>query len=147
MKVLTALGKGLALGAMIAASGCIIVDRDNGHWHNDHGYDKVSAEEARSVREISSTEMLPTVRDRHADSFAKLEPGMSVQQFRVLFQNAAFVEQRKLDGGAVGDAYSVQLQEKLRYKGERYVFTHKDEQWFYFSDGKLVKWGEPNKWP
>lgn len=136
-------GLSLAASALILP-GCIIV-ADNGDYDR-RDRTKVSWDEANKVQEVSSASNLPTVRDRYADQFAKLAPGMSTDAFKALLPAATFVEQRK---GASGthEAYSLVAKDRYRYRGERYVYDYTDEVWFYFTNGAFVKWGKPGQWP
>jgi len=139
----------LSLGIVLATSalslpGCIIVADNSGYERNPRN--KVSWDEANKVQEVSSVSTLPTVREKYADALAKLQPGMSVDAFKAAIPAATFVEQRKADGGTQ-EAYSVVVREQYRYRGERYVYEHTDEAWFYFTNGGFSKWGKPARWP
>lgn len=124
-------------------SGCIIVAK-GGDWPRSP---RLTAVEAESMAEIP-TGGVPTIREKYAPELARLEPGMSVQAFKDIFKDAAFVEQRSRDGATL-DAYSLSFRQRYRHRwdGHYYAWTQADEVWFYFKDGKFVKWGEPGQWP
>lgn len=128
------------LTLLVSIPGCIIVATD----HPDG--ERLSAAEAANVKAYSKYEKLPTVRDRYADEFAQLRPGMSEEEFKGVFKTATFVQQKQTDQGTV-NAYSVTINERARYTGSRYAFTQSDEVWFYFKDNQFVKWGRANEWP
>jgi hypothetical protein len=130
---------GTALAGLLAGmSGCIIVST-----HRDG--ERLSREEAECVPALAPGETLPSVESRHAESFAKLRPGMSVDEFKAAFPSAVFVKQQQVDGEPV-DAYRVSINERLRYRSSRYAFTHSDSKWFYFRPSGLVYWGASNQW-
>lgn len=135
------LGLLLLVLAATAMGGCIYVADHSG----PKGVKATSAELAL-VKSVSDSDNVPTLREKYAAQFARLEPGMPVADFRSAFTESTFVEQRKSEEGTV-DAYSVVLRERYRYHNNNVIYTQHDEAWFYFRDGKLVKWGEDNDWP
>lgn len=129
--------------ALACVSGCIIVATSE----ERPPASRLTTAEAESLSDVPLGG-LPTIREKYAPEFARLEAGMSTQAFRDLFKDVVFVEQRSRDGVTV-DAYSLSLNERYRYRwhGDYYARTQSQETWFYFQDGKLFKWGEPHQWP
>ncbi len=95
---------------------------------------------------VTSVADLPTVRTRYAAQIASLSPATAVEDLQKVLPMARFVERREV-AGVVTDAYSVALQERYRYKGESYGLEARDDMWFYFRNGLLVKQGAPHDWP
>lgn len=139
MRARTRAAAGMVMAAMLAGmSGCIIVST-----HSDG--ERLSREEALNVPALAPGEALPTVATRQSEGFAKLRPGMSVDEFRMAFPTAVFARTQSVNGESI-DAYSVTIRERLRHNNSRYAFTHTDSAWFYFNQSGLVRWGKPNQW-
>jgi len=136
------LGSVLGCVALIPA-GCIIV-ADNESYPSSTS--RLSASELSSVPEIPAGGAVPTLREKYAAEFARVEPGMSVGAFRDVFKDAIFTEQRRDENG-VTEAYSLVFKQRYRYRNSDRAFIERDEAWFYFRDGKLIRWGRPSEWP
>jgi hypothetical protein len=135
-----------ATGCAIAASlsGCIILSGGS-NWPRPPS---LTSAEAKSVPEVP-TGGVPTIREKYAPELARLTPGMTIEAFKEIFKEAAFVEQRTTDAGKTTDAYNISLRQRYRYRwdGDYYAWTQSEEVWFFFRDGKLLKWGEARQWP
>lgn len=112
---------------------------------------KLTPAERDSLPVITSIADLPTIRTRYADQLATLGPTTTVEQFQSTFPQARFVE-RTNKANAQGvtetvDAYSVTLKERFRKRNENYGVEARDEMWFYFKNGVLVKRAGPRDWP
>jgi hypothetical protein len=131
----------LALTAIGLATipGCIIVATDH------HGR-PASKTELAAVQCVEPGQGPPNIRTAYRDQLSKLAPGMTQDQFREVLPDAVFIYQKEEDGHKL-DAYSLKLAQPFYVRGEEVILTSHDEAWFYFKDGKFVRWGEPNQWP
>lgn len=136
-----------------ALGGCVVAignTHDDGRWHDGSPSRRkvqLSPAERDELPVIYSTAELPTVRREHASQLARLSPDTTrLEEFREMFPSSQFVERRETPSGRV-DAYSVRVESKCRYRKENYGYVGVDEQWFFFADDRLVKWGSPHAWP
>jgi hypothetical protein len=138
----------LAVGGVASLaflSGCIVL-QGGSNWPRPPA---LSSAEAKQVPEVP-TGGVPTIREKFSPELARMTPGMSVDEFKSVFKDAAaFMERRTSDAGVVTDAYNISLRQRYRYRwdGDYYAWTQSEEVWFYFKDGKLAKWGEARQWP
>lgn len=84
-----------------------------------------------------------SITQRHASQLAQLNPGMSLDEFRLIMPRAVPAGQAA-SGGQMIDAYEVE--HTYMYDTWSGRTTHQ-RLWFYFVDKTLVKWGEPGDWP
>ncbi len=144
----TALGT-VALAAALALPACIVaIGNESDGTSIDAAPRRVrlTDTERRDLPMVTSVADLPTVRSRYAAQIGTLSPYTTVEDLRRAMPDARFVE-RKQDALGTTDAYSVNLQERFRYRGESYGLEARDEMWFYFHNGSLVKQGAPHNWP
>ena len=140
-RVMLAVG---GLASLACLSGCIILAKGS-EWPRPP---RLSSAEAQAVPEVP-TGGVPTIRERYAPELGRLAPGMTVEAFKEIFTEAAFMETRTSEAGKTTDAYNISLRQRYRYRwdGDYYAWTQSEEVWFYFRDGKLSKWGEARQWP
>ncbi len=107
----------------------------------------------QGARVISSIGELPTIQQEKADLLAQVRIGMSLSAFRTLVPDAYLVAQN-------ADVTAYEISEVQKYvtrndisrqniiwgAGSPTVRTYKQVLWFYFRDGQLKKWGEPQDW-
>lgn len=132
------------LAVLASLSGCIVLEGGS-NWPRPPA---LTSAEAKSVPEVP-TGGVPTIRETYTPELARLTPGISVEAFKELFKEAAFIEQRTSDAGKTTDAYNISLRQRYRYRwdGDYYAWTQSEEIWFFFKEGRLVKWGEARQWP
>jgi hypothetical protein len=130
---------------ILALPGCIIVADTSTQSDSPSRRVHLSSDERANLPRLVSLADAPTVERRYATQLASLTPEMSVEAFKSKLPQATFVERRTVNGATV-DAYSVKIDEKFRYRDRDYGYVAEDEQWFYFRDGKYVKYARPNQW-
>lgn len=144
----TALGA-TALAAALTLPGCVVAignESDGTSIDSAPRRVRLTDTERRDLPVVTTVADLPTVRTKYAPQIATLSPSTTVDDLRRVMPDARFVE-RKQDGQGTTDAYSVNIQERYRYRGESYGLEARDEMWFYFKNGSLVKQGAPHNWP
>lgn len=141
----------LPLLALVLAQGACVVAIGNDRYESSGATGakfRLAGDEYDSLPVIQNLSDLPTIERRHAAELSRLGPDTTLDQFRALFPTAQFVERRELkDPARVVDAYALRLEERYRYRGQAYGYIARDEKWFYFENGKLVKRGEPRQFP
>lgn len=145
----TALALAPAVLVLSTLPGCIaVIGNDGGEWHDHNGSRRVrlTSEERETLPRITTVADLPRVETKYANELRQLTPETTLDQFKVAFPNARFVERRDVNGNTI-DAYAVGVQEKFRYRSENYGYLAHDEQWFFFKGNRFVKTAEPNEWP
>ncbi|CAG0966291.1 hypothetical protein PHYC_01002 [Phycisphaerales bacterium] len=125
-------------GAVAVLSGCIFVAKTE---RSGRAYSKNSL-----AIQLETNEQVPGIRERRQDDLARLNPGISVGEFRKAFPDAIYIESRRVNGRE-WDAYSVTHSELCQYEGTTNTFTYKDELWFFFQDGAYRGFGSPKQWP
>ncbi len=144
----TALGA-TALAAVLTLPGCVVAignESDGTSIDSSPRRVRLTDTERRDLPVVTTVADLPTVRTKYAPQIATLSPSTTVDDLRRVLPDARFVE-RKQDAAGTTDAYSVNIQERYRYRGESYGLEARDEMWFYFKNGSLVKQGAPHNWP
>lgn len=135
---------GAGLAAALSLQGCIIVADNDSYPGNSQ---RLSSDELATVPEVPAGGVVPGLRETYSTQFASLAPGMTVEQFRAAFPGAVFAQQRTGDDGIKSESYSLVESKRYRYRGSDRAFTSREEAWFYFKDGRFVKWSRTNEWP
>lgn len=144
----TALGAA-ALATALTLPACVVAignESDGTYVDSSPRRVRLTDTERRDLPMVTSVADLPTVRSKYASQVAGLNPSTTPEDLRRAMPEARFVE-RKQDAQGTTDAYSVSIQERYRYRGENYGLEARDEMWFYFRNGALVKQGAPHVWP
>jgi hypothetical protein len=152
------LGVRLRHGAMIVAAacglaaslgGCVVSVGNERSYTVDRGPRQkiyLSAEERETLPNLTTTADIPTFAGKYASTLAGMGPATTQDEFLKAFPTAQFVERRTTSVGSV-DAYRVETEEKFRYRYESYGWQATYTGWFFFKDGKLLKWRETEQWP
>ncbi len=131
----------LVLGAaVLPAAGCFVISVQKGY--DDARPVAVPQGQLAGVRQVGSEDEVPRFREANAERLARLGPGASAAEFKGEFPGAVFVERR----GEV-DCYRVDHTERYRYGNSSTVYEVRGGAWFFFRDGKMVKWSERRVWP
>lgn len=138
----------LTLACIAAASlpGCIIIAEHRDSDSSSGSRVRLTRDERETLPRVQTVADLPNVQRRHAEQIRTLGPETTIDDFRGRLPGAYFIERRNV-GGADFDAYALRLDEKYRYRDASYGYVARDEQWFYFKNGRFVKYGAPNQWP
>lgn len=83
------------------------------------------------------------IHQQYKNELAQLQPGTNLQEFQALLPDAYVAGQNSVEGLRI-DAYEVRHEHVYN---EWYGWTKEESLWFFFHDGKLVKWGPPGSWP
>ena len=85
-----------------------------------------------------------TTADLYGSQLEKVKPGMSKAEVRQIIPDA------KPSGGNTVDGQTVEVLQlshiHMKFLGGMDGVTEQ-RTWFYFHDDRLVKWGEPDRWP
>ncbi len=108
----------------------------------------------KGARLVDGSDELPSIKAEKSDVLSKLNIGMSLKDFKVIFPEAYVGGQNRQT-----TAYEyVHVQKYVTQAdmdrhfwvygvGSPNARTKKEILWFYFFSNKLVKWGGPNDWP
>ena len=83
-----------------------------------------------------------TIHQHYRTQLSKIAPGMELMEFNQTMPDAYVAGQNTVGGKRI-DAYEVQHM----HDDYAHMQTINEKLWFYFSDGRLVKWGRPQDWP
>lgn len=146
---LVALGL-VTLGSLAALSGCVV------SIGNEREYRVVeptptqriylTSAERDTLPQLTTLADIPTFSSKYASSLQNMNPGTSQEEFLRAFPEAQFMERRTRDGVTI-DAYRVRTQEKFRYRQNAYGYEATYIGWFFFQDGRLLKWRDTEQWP
>ena len=98
----------------------------------------------------NSTEELPSIEKIYSAELSKLEIGMSLEDFRLIFPQAYPLAPYESTGTyEVQDIQKFVFQQDTALQISHWLFgaeprTHKRFLKFYFSDNKLLRWGKPS---
>lgn len=101
---------------------------------------------------VGSVKEIPSIQEAYAERLRKLDIGINLPTFIASFPEAYV-------GGQSGKTTAYEVSKKTQYalKGDWNPYyrsvqdfaikTNAQLLWFYFYEGKLVKWGRPQDWP